>query len=1588
MPTFFRYCTAVVTFLIQLSSFHATGQVLTARLKSITSNTNAYYEYLPKGYSATDTIRYPLLIHIIGAGDLGNGTASSITLLLRSGPAMEIANGVFPDPVVVNGKSFGFIMLDPQWQVQPTVAQVDAVISYALANYHVDTTRVYLTGLSMGGGVTWQYAGNSLNNANRLAAIVPVCGDITPDLNRGRVIAASNLPVWATHNDQDPDVPVQYTEQEISYINQPPAPVPPAIETIFHNNVHDAWTATYAPTLSVNNMNIYQWMLQYTRLSATSNTPPVVKAGAAQTITLPASTATLTGLATDTLGTITSHVWTFVSGPTTPVIASPSSYTTSVAGLTASGVYIFALSATDSRSLTVSATTQVTVFPPPTLGNRLLNVQLYANNDPYVNTAWNNWNAASTLTSPKLNYTDGTPSNLSAVLSAQTATADNGSNYVTVTMCPPKVARYSSYYSGTGGRTLTISGLDNTKLYRVDLYATRYNPQLTTIFATAGKTITIPTFDNTDSIATFDNLTPATGGKIVVTITHGNFYDYLNGFTITEKTVVNPSTPPVASAGADQTITLPLDSVTLDGSASKGANPIVSYQWTILSGPPGALETPTSAKSVLTNLSAGTYSVQLKVTDDSNHIGLDTVNVTVKPAPAPVAHAGADQSITLPLDSVALDASASTGAFITYQWSILSGTGGLLSSPTSAKTELTNLGSGTYLVGLTISDITNRTSTDTVVIVVNAAPPPPPPVARAGANQTITLPLDSVTLNAASSTGKDSIVSYQWTILSGPGGILDSPAAAKTVLSSLSVGVYQILLTVTDDSTQTGRDTVQITVNPMPPPAAHAGPDQSITLPLSAVTLNGSGSTSSDSIVSFHWTVLTGPAGDTLTAPDSAVTTLIDLSAGTYTVQLKVTDDSSLVGLDTVVITVISPKANLPPVVTVGGNQTINTATTSLTSTITDPENSISSQQWTKVSAPGQRTMHIGVIGSSTMFGTGPTNIDSSLVNRISRYYKANGLIDTIYNLAVGGSTVYNGVTADFVSPGAVPNQFDSTANVTAALAKGIDILIVGYPTNEYQIGQLTIPEIMAAHQNIFNAATNAGVRCYISTSQPRTSGFDSADQAQLLVIRDSLLNRFGEFCMDFMTPVVYPGTYTVQPQYSAGDGIHLNSAAHAQLAAIVEATNPFKYLVTDTSVIATPSTAGTSVSKLDSGVHKYQMGAFDQYKLASSAIVTVTVGKITPLVPVANAGPDQSITLPVTTTTLTGTGSETGGRIVSYKWAQTAGATATIATSTAATTGISGLSTAGTYSFSLTVTDTLGAKASDTLNVTVKPALTTQNKVVNVNIYGNNDPYNTAGWNDWNLGGTSRTSTAFTYSDGTASVIAAALSAQTGIADNGATYPVTLCPQKVARYASYYSASGGRTLTLTGLDSTKLYRLDFYATRGYVPSQNTTFAANGSSVTVATNNNTATVGTLDNLIPASGGRLVITVTHSATYDYLNGFTITEKTPVAPTATDSTELTGLAAAITPDSTSILNQELAIYPNPTRGIFELHVDNANTGRMKVDVYNSGGTIVKEFILAKTTAVFDVQLSLAELRSGNYFLVTTVGNWRRTLKLVKY
>ncbi|HEU5164501.1 MAG TPA: PKD domain-containing protein [Chitinophagaceae bacterium] len=99
--------------------------------------------------------------------------------------------------------------------------------------------------------------------------------------------------------------------------------------------------------------------------------------------------------------------------------------------------------------------------------------------------------------------------------------------------------------------------------------------------------------------------------------------------------------PPVANAGPDQTITLPANTVALNGSASTDPNNnISSYLWTKVSGPSSfTIANPNSVQTQVTNLVEGAYQFELKVTDARGMTGRDMVQVTVlnssEPSPPP-----------------------------------------------------------------------------------------------------------------------------------------------------------------------------------------------------------------------------------------------------------------------------------------------------------------------------------------------------------------------------------------------------------------------------------------------------------------------------------------------------------------------------------------------------------------------------------------------------------------------------------------------------------------------------------------------------------------------------------------------------------------------------------------------------------------------------------------------------------------------------------------------------------------------------------------------------------------------------------------
>ena len=152
---------------------------------------------------------------------------------------------------------------------------------------------------------------------------------------------------------------------------------------------------------------------------------------------------------------------------------------------------------------------------------------------------------------------------------------------------------------------------------------------------------------------------------------------------------------------------------------------------------------------------------------------------------------------------------------VSYLWTKLSGAACTINTPNATVTTVTGLTTGTYIFNLLTTD--NNTGTlsanDTVVVTAIV---PGPLVVSAGSNQTIASPTNSANLKGTASEVNGTIVSYNWSQLSGPSKATGNPALPQPTANGLVPGVYQFQLRVTDNTAHTATATVQVTVNAAP----------------------------------------------------------------------------------------------------------------------------------------------------------------------------------------------------------------------------------------------------------------------------------------------------------------------------------------------------------------------------------------------------------------------------------------------------------------------------------------------------------------------------------------------------------------------------------------------------------------------------------------------------------------------------------------------------------------------------------------------------------------------------------------------------
>lgn len=1276
LPT--RWSGTLVTVLLTILCQAALAQNQTAK---VTPNGIWYYEYLPPDYNSNNN-KYPVVFFFHGLGERGD-TEADLPAVAKNGPPKHVKNGY----------KFPFILISPQLKKNKTGwpnSYMDQVIEHCKTYLRIDLSRLYITGLSLGGGGSWGYTQDAVLG-QKVAAAAIVCGSSN---NTGKACSfgLTNLPVWAFHGDADGTVSVNKSIRMVDAINNcNPAPNPLAKLTIYPGVGHNSWDRAYLTDNSLHTPNLYQWLLQF------RNDGIVVNAGDDKTVNLPTTTTTLTGTASIPNGTITSWAWTKVNGPAASM-SNASTPTLSLTNLVA-GVYTFRLTVTASNGETAQDDVVLTVvqtnLPPVANAGPDISLTLPTNSFTITGTGSDSdgsvasylWTKVSgpsaTLggtTTSRLalsNLVEGTYVFAFRVTDNSGATAEDR---VTVVVNPPEVNEPPTAQAGPD-RTINL-------------------PQSTTTITGTGS-------DPDGSIASYQwekvsgpNVTMAGAASATLSLSNLQAGVYVFRFRVTDNggavdtdeitvTVLAANQTPVANAGDDIDLTLPINSTNLIGSGSDADGSIVSYAWTRVSGPSAPpIVNASSATASVSGLLEGTYVFRLTVEDDRGATAIDEVSVVVNPEianSAPVANAGGNKTINLPTTSTSLigSGSDSDGSIASYAWTKLSGPAATMTNTSSSTLLLANLVAGVYEFQLVVTDDDGATASDIATVTVIAANQSP--VANAGSDFSVILPTSSTTLDGSGFDPDGSIESYEWVLVSGPSTpVIENPANASTSISDLVEGDYTFQLTVTDNSGSTSSDEITVSVlasGTNAPPRVSAGADRTIQLPENSTELTANAFDEDGTISTYEWELISGGA-HTLSGEATATLEVSDMEAGSYVFRITVTDDDGATASDEIAVTVQPELVNQSPVANAGNNRIITLPMSSgtINGSGSDPDGTIESYLWEKVSGP-------------TVTMSNEDTPDLEIDDLVEGVYVFQ-LTVTDDKGATDSDQVQVTVTAQNQNPVAdagtdisinLPDDF-TTLNGTASDSDGT---IASYAWSQVS-GPSTAA--IATPSQASTEVTDLQEGTYVfNLLVTDDDGGTANDQVKVIV---NSVNLAPSVTINTNRNITFPLNKTTFTATGTDTDGTIASYVWTQVSGPATATLTNDMTPTVTVTVEVAGTYWFRVTVTDNE------GAT---AFAESRLIVNEANVNQP--PTANAGTNKTITLPMNAINLEGSGSDPDGSIATYQWSKVSGPAATITNANTPTVSLSNL-VEGTYVMRLTVTDNRGATATASVSVSVLAAV------------------------------------------------------------------------------------------------------------------------------------------------------------------------------------------------------------------------------------------------------------------------------------------
>ncbi|MEO6869699.1 MAG: PKD domain-containing protein, partial [Ginsengibacter sp.] len=626
---FFRVILAILPGLLFAKNLHAQQTLETI------DGWNAYV-HLPDDYYQTGSATYPVIIFLPGIGEIGTYAPA----VIQNGPGNFIASGNKMQ-FLINGQIVKPIVISLQpitaWPTAPTInTKIDSIVK----RYRVDVNRIHLTGLSMGGWSIENYVdGYNPLYTNRIASMVAMSA---PGPDNGNAYMAQFALAGGKWWGFEGTLDYRKMDEIRDAMNNAVAG-----SARYYNYVggHCCWNTWYDPSWKdTDGESIYTWMLKQSKGGAPANQNPIVNAGSDVTITLPASTVTLKGVASDPDGTIVSYAWTKISGPTSATFSASNNPNTDVSALT-QGIYQFQLKVTDNVGATAQDVVQVTVNAaaniPPTVSAGVdqtitlptstvsLSGSAADSDGTIASYAWTKLSGPSGANFSASNNANTNVSSLTqGVYQFQLKVTDNGGataqGVVQVTVnaaanIPPTVNAGADQTITLPANSVSLNGIASDPDGNIATYA------WTKISGPSGANFSASNNANT-------NVSSLTQGlyQFQLKVTDNGGATAQDIVQVTVNAAANIA--PVANAGPDQSITLPSNTVTLSGSGTDADGTISSYLWTQLSGP--STSSISSSSSPITNINAlqeGIYQFQLKVTDNSGASATSTTNVTVNP---------------------------------------------------------------------------------------------------------------------------------------------------------------------------------------------------------------------------------------------------------------------------------------------------------------------------------------------------------------------------------------------------------------------------------------------------------------------------------------------------------------------------------------------------------------------------------------------------------------------------------------------------------------------------------------------------------------------------------------------------------------------------------------------------------------------------------------------------------------------------------------------------------------------------------------------------------------------------------------------